>query len=68
MIKNLYKIILRDYFAGQALMGQCYEAANFKRGFASWEEIAKCAYNAADAMIKIRSLKDKEPQWKKQNT
>lgn len=42
------KISLRDYFAGQALMGIAFNASN------TVEEAAFSAYNYADAMLKAR--------------
>jgi hypothetical protein len=43
---------LRDYFAAAALQGIL-----FIGGGASWDDDAKNAYKAADAMIKAREAK-----------
>lgn len=42
---------LRDYFAGQALVGL---SANPVWSDASWERTAEAAYEAADAMLEAR--------------
>ena len=41
---------LRDYFAGQALAGCLMNYTTTKFGFGE-DDVAKCAYNYADAMI-----------------
>lgn len=53
---------LRDYFAGQALAGMlandrtfCTDTDSISGG---WQEIAKVAYNGADAMIAARVGKE----------
>lgn len=43
---------LRDYFAAAALQGMLGEG-----GGASWDDDAKNAYKAADAMLKAREVK-----------
>ena len=42
---------LRDYFAGQALAGYASKSFDFST------EIAKLAYEDADAMLKVRNAK-----------
>lgn len=39
---------LRDYFAGQALMGHCANPAGIE---VQWSKIAHSSYDAADAML-----------------
>ncbi len=43
---------LRDWFAGQALVGIC-----IGEGSSSWEQDAKNAYVVADAMLAVRDAK-----------
>ena len=43
---------LRDYFAASALQGMMADG-----GGTSWDDDAKAAYRAADAMIKAREVK-----------
>ena len=50
--KNPEGISIRDYFAAAALQGLLSEG-----GGTSWDDDAKAAYRAADAMIKARESK-----------
>jgi hypothetical protein len=50
--KAIYEMILRDFFAGMALLGM-YAAGSDYHG-QSRVERAELAYNSADAMMKAR--------------
>jgi hypothetical protein len=43
---------LRDWFAGQALNGNCV-----KRQYANWNDLASDCYQIADAMLVARNTK-----------
>lgn len=51
---------LRDHFAGKALQGMLANPEDFtiesedNRRANNWDDFAKCAYEAADAMIRAR--------------
>lgn len=57
---NLTGISMRDHFAGQALKGMLSASREFtieaegNREANTWVDFAKCAYEAADAMLAAR--------------
>lgn len=46
------EISLRDYFAAKAMQGFAALPDGF--GFSTMEQMAKCAYDWADTMLKVR--------------
>lgn len=55
---NQTGMTLRDYFAGQALLGITSELANEDLGTVDFNITARSAYEIADAMIRARQERD----------